>query len=650
MRTRKKSKPSSKAVSPNKTEFPASNNNEDEAKNEINFIEVVEQFELIASDVLIQDNDAVYINLDVLFNKYPQLFELTITNFDIVKSAVGNIQLAGAPHKEVGVIPSSIDVKEVNEVLKTQLSTKHLYTVRGRIISGTPLYQSIRLAYCKCDKCGYEWKSELHYLDHFRSLTCPNCNSSRVTIDYDSSKLDTIRFIELSDGDPLNYDLLLRVILPNQLATKIRIGDEVLISGTIVYPRPNQKNMLRPVLIASGVKRLNENNNTNIEAVLSRFKDGMELRNAIIQSFAPNIIGLDDAKLLLILSLLGGSNLYNKNKSGAINVIMIGDPSIGKTELMLFAHRVSPGSIYVSANATSVGLTASVVKDEISNQWKLSLGVLPLSRIAVFIDELNALRNEVGLHINEALQNGVITIAKAGINTTIPVRASFIASTNPLKTQAPLTDMVAIPTSTLTRTIPIVLSKRAFTTQDHSNIVKNMILPRPPLLDEGVLQKIFQYYHDKEIPIPNEAAETVSEWFTTLMDKNGEHPLLTPRIAEHALKLSVAFAKLRGAGILSQSHVTQSDVEDAVALMNRIVKSWGLAMGYRTSKELDAAIIDVIRHQARLGVKCLTIDDIKLNLDDLGITIPDLPKRIEMLNQRGYLYQPRQGCYASVGE
>jgi DNA replicative helicase MCM subunit Mcm2 (Cdc46/Mcm family) len=649
MRTRKKIKPI-----PNKTnELPASNDSnkeENEVKNEINFIEVVEQFELIASDILIQDNDAVYINLDALFNKYPKLFDLTITNFDIVKSAVSNIAQIAGNKKEVGVIPSSIDVKEVNEVLKTQLSTKHLYTVRGRIVSGTPLYQSIRLAYCKCDKCGYEFKSELHYLDHFRSLTCPNCNSSRITIDYDSSKLDTIRFIELSDSNPLNYDLLLRVILPNQLATKIRIGDEVMISGTIVYPRPNQKNLLKPVMVASGVKRLNENNNTNIEAVLSRFKDGMELRNAIIKSFAPNIIGLDDAKLLLILSLLGGSNLYNKNRSGAINVIMIGDPSIGKTELMLFAHRVSPGSIYVSANATSVGLTASVVKDEISNQWKLSLGVLPLSRIAVFIDELNALRNEVGLHINEALQNGVITIAKAGINTTIPVRASFIASTNPLKSQATLTDMVAIPTSTLTRTIPIVLSKRAFTLQDHSEIVRNMILPKPSLLDEGILQKIFQYYHDKEIPIPNEAAETVSKWLTTLMDKNGEHPLLTPRIAEYALKLSVAFAKLRGAGILSQSYVLQSDVEDAVALMNRIVKSWGLAMGYRTSKELDAAIIDVIRHQARLGVKCLTLEDIKLNLDDLGITIPDLPKRIEMLSQRGYLYQPRQGCYASVSE
>lgn len=643
MRSRKKPKT---LHSPDKTVIDShSLPSDDDKGDEINLIEIMEQIELIASDILVQDINAVYINLDVLFNKYPKLFDLAITNFDVVKSAVANIV-----KKDVGVIPSRITVQEVNELLKSQLSTKHLYTVRGRIVSGTPLYQSIKLAYCKCEKCGYEFKNEFHYLDNFRSLTCPNCNSSKITIDYDLSKMDTIRFIEISDNDPLNYDLLLRVILPNQLATKVRIGDEVMVSGTIVYPRMNQKNLLKPVMIASGVTRLNENVNIDIRTVLARFEDGMELRNAIIQSFAPNIIGLNDAKLLLILSLLGGSNLYNKNKSRAINVIMIGDPSIGKTELMLFAHKVSPGSIYVSANATGVGLTASVVKDEISSQWKLSLGILPLGRIAVFVDELNALRNDAGLYINEALQNGVITIAKAGINTTIPVRASFIASTNPLKTQAPLTDMVAIPISTLTRTIPIVLSKQSFTPEDHSKIVKNMILPKPPVLGEDVLQQIFQYYHDREISIPDEATEMVSEWFTTLMEKNGEHPLLTPRIAEHTLKLSVAFAKLRGAGIISQSYVTQSDVEDAVALMNRIVKTWGLAMGYRTSKELDASIVDVIRHQARLGVKCLTIDDIKVYLDDLGIAVPDLVKRIEILLQRGYLYQPRQGCYASVSD
>jgi DNA replicative helicase MCM subunit Mcm2 (Cdc46/Mcm family) len=643
MRTKKTSQ-AIRSTQTQETPIPVETN--PEAKEELDFNEILEQFETIITDITIQDNSVAYVNLDTLFNKYPQLFELLLNNYDVVKSVLTNLV-----KKDIEIIPTNIDVQDVNELLKRQASTKRLYTVKGRIISGTPLYQSIKLASCRCRKCGYEFKSEFHYMDNLRSLTCPNCGSSKVLIDYDNSKLDTIRFIELSDSDPLNYDLILRVILPNKLATSVRIGDEAIISGTIFYPyQANQKNMLKPIMIAHGVKRLHENINNSINDVLSKFRNGAEFRNALIQSFAPHIIGLEDAKLLLILSMLGGSNLGNKNKSRAINVILIGDPSIGKTELMLFAHKVAPGSIYVSANATSVGLTASVTKDEISSQWKLSLGVIPLSKIAVFIDELNALRSEVGLHINEALQNGVITIAKAGINTVIPVRASFIASTNPLKDKSPLIESVAIPTSTLTRTIPVYLSKQSLTPQDHSKIIRNMILPKPPIMDESVMQKIFQYYHDKDIPISDDAVAVIEKWFTTLMEKNGEHPLLTPRVAEHALKLSVAFAKLRGAGILTQSYVTKSDAEDAVAIMNMVIKSLGLASVYRTSKELDASIIDVLRHQARLGVKCLSIDDLKHNLDDLGIVIPDLTKRIEILMNKGYIYQPRQGCYATVGD
>jgi DNA replication licensing factor MCM6 len=69
----------------------------------------------------------------------------------------------------------------------------------------------------------------------------------------------------------------------------------------------------------------------------------------------------------LILMLAGGVGKKTTSTSlrGDINVAIIGDPSLGKSQFLRNIAELMPRSVYTSGKASSAaGLTAAVVKDD----------------------------------------------------------------------------------------------------------------------------------------------------------------------------------------------------------------------------------------------------------------------------------------------
>lgn len=103
---------------------------------------------------------------------------------------------------------------------------------------------------------------------------------------------------------------------------------------------------------------------------MSRMPDIYE---KISSSIASAIYGHEDIKKAVACLLFGGSpkKLPDGMKlRGDINVLLLGDPSVAKSQFLKFVERVAPISVYTSGKGSSAaGLTAAVTKDQATGEF-----------------------------------------------------------------------------------------------------------------------------------------------------------------------------------------------------------------------------------------------------------------------------------------
>ncbi|CAO3595518.1 unnamed protein product [Absidia cylindrospora] len=157
----------------------------------------------------------------------------------------------------------------------------------------------------------------------------------------------------------------------------------------------------------------------------------------IIKSIAPSIYGHNGIKRAIALSLFGGisKNVQGKHPiRGDINILMLGDPGTAKSQFLKYVEKTVQRAVFTSGKgASAVGLTASVHKDPVTREWSLDGGALVLAdRGVCLIDEFDKMSDTDRTSIHEAMEQQSISIAKAGIITTLQARCSVIAAANPI--------------------------------------------------------------------------------------------------------------------------------------------------------------------------------------------------------------------------
>ena len=96
------------------------------------------------------------------------------------------------------------------------------------------------------------------------------------------------------------------------------------------------------------------------------------------RSIAPSIFGMDDVKKGVLLQMFGGTHKFTANKPGSpkirgdINVLLVGDPGVSKSQLLRYIHNLAPRGVYTSGKGSSaVGLTAYITRDPDTRQLVL---------------------------------------------------------------------------------------------------------------------------------------------------------------------------------------------------------------------------------------------------------------------------------------
>jgi len=92
---------------------------------------------------------------------------------------------------------------------------------------------------------------------------------------------------------------------------------------------------------------------------------------------------MGDVKKALLLQLIGGTSVHMDDGvkvRGDLNMLLMGDPGIAKSQLLKAACALAPRGVYTTGKgSTGVGLTACVVRDPVTKEFSLEGGALVLA-------------------------------------------------------------------------------------------------------------------------------------------------------------------------------------------------------------------------------------------------------------------------------
>nr|AGH55745.1 MCM7B [Brachionus calyciflorus] len=531
--------------------------------------------------------------------------------------------------------PASMKSVSVRQIKARSIGK--LVNVKGVVIRATEVKPLLQVATYTCDRCGAETyqpinSSSFMPIEMCQSQDCQvNKSGGRLCLQTRGSKFvkfQEIKIQEHSEQVPVgNIPRAITIYAKGENTRLCRPGDHIGVTGIFLpllktgYNQISQGLLSDTFIEAHNIVRLNKTENE--EMLVEQLSEEEAARiceddfySKLTTSIAPEIYGHEDVKKALLLLLVGGVDKNSRGMKirGNLNVLLMGDPGVAKSQLLNYIDRLAVRSQYTTGRGSSgVGLTASVMKDPITGEMILEGGSLVLADQGICcIDEFDKMLDQDRTAIHEVMEQQTISIAKAGIMTSLNARVSILAAANPAygkyNPKKTIEQNIQLPAALLSRFDLIWLIQDRPDRDSDLRLAQHITYVhqhnvQPPTNFEPLDMKLMRRYialcKTKQPLVPDSLTDHIVSVYVEMRKEarvSSDATFTSARTLLGILRLSTALARLRLSNV-----VERDDVNEAIRLMEMSKES--LKPRYESMQRPKSAsdqIFAIVREMAPL--------------------------------------------------